>query len=162
LVSDPPVRRSGAAFSVVALCIITLTALSGCKTDDIPTLQQTYLDEMIRVDGGLKVRLSVARHNAMGSVLVVENNLNVPVSLSEKDITMKIGDAVASHPVVNYSGYVSTAENREKNMRQLHVLYRLSPDRYRIFHAVSGRQGVQIRQNQTERNAQGGHRVRPA
>jgi hypothetical protein len=106
LVSDPPVRRSGAAFSVVALCIITLTALSGCKTDDIPTLQQSYLDEMIRVDGGLKVRLSVARHNAMGSVLVVENNSNVPVSLSEKDITMKIGDAVASHPVVNYSGYM--------------------------------------------------------
>ena len=105
-VSDPPVRRAGAAFPVVALCISILAVLPGCKTDDIPTLQQSYLDEMIREDGGLKVRLSVARHNAMGSVLVVENNSNVPVSLSEKDITMKIGDAVVSHPVVNYPGYM--------------------------------------------------------
>lgn len=77
-----------------------------CRMENYSLPPLSYLNEAERRDGGLTVRLSMARSNALATRLVVVNNSSVPVSLSKEDITLQISDNAAVYPVEDYGEYV--------------------------------------------------------
>lgn len=92
--------RHGWCWSAAAILFLS------CKPEYSSASGPVFLPEEVRRDGALTVRLSLAQNNAMASRLVVENLSGVPVTLSKKNVTLRIGDLGSAHPVANYGDYV--------------------------------------------------------